>query len=96
MIFEIISALFDACILFLYFGKMLGKRKETFPVYLYISLFLITEVLLIMISNIYNNEHDNLRFYLTITVSAVTTFLLTFLHDSTLRHRLFVDRKSVV
>lgn len=90
MIFEIISALFDACILFLYFGKMLGKRKETFPVYLYISLFLITEVLLTVISNFYNNEHDNLRFYLTITVSAVTTFLLTFLHDSTLRHRLFV------
>lgn len=90
MIFEIISALFDACILFLYFGKMLGKRKETFPVYLYLSLFLITEVLLTMISNFYNTEHDNLRFYFTIAVSAVTTFLLTLLHDSTLRHRLFV------
>lgn len=91
MIFDGICFLFDAIILSLYFRKMLGQRKEPVNVFLYIFLFAVSEVILFLLSAYYNNVHDSNRMYITNIISFATTFLLSFLHDSSLKPRLFVS-----
>lgn len=91
MIFNGIFFLFDAIILSLYFRKMLGQRKKLVNVVLYVFLFAVSEVILFLLSAYYNNVHNSDRMYVTVSVSFITTFLLSFLHDSSLKPRLFVS-----
>lgn len=91
MIIQLISFLFDAIILILYFKKMLGNRKATIPAFLYAFLFTLCELTLFFFGFLFDNIHTNYRLYITILISFLTTFLLTFFHDASLRHRLFVS-----
>lgn len=91
MIFNGICFLFDAIILSMYFRNILGQRKKSVHVFLYILSFAVCEAVLFVLSACYNNLHDSSRMYVTISVSFLTTFLLSFLHDSRLKPRLFVS-----
>ena len=91
MIFDMICVIFDAVILTIYLHKILGARKESVSAALYAGCVCLVEIFLIFLMRYFGDQHNSFRTFVSNLASFATTFLLTILHRSNLRHRLFVS-----
>ena len=91
MIFDVICMIFDAVILTIYLHKILGARKESVSAALYAGCVCLVEIFLIFLMRYFDGQHNGFRVFVSNLTSFATTFLLTILHKSNLRHRLFVS-----
>lgn len=91
MIFNIICMIFDAIILTIYLNKILGARKDSVSATLYVGCLCLVELFLIVLMRYFNNQHSGFRVLISNLVSFSTTFFLTLLYKSNVRHRLFVS-----
>lgn len=90
-VFSIICSIFDTVILYIYLTKVLGRKKDSVPTSVYILAFILCEAALYCLTVYFDSIHSNMRVYITIPFSLITTFLLTLLHNGRLRHKLFVS-----
>ena len=86
IILNVVSSLFDLAILFIYLRHFMEERKKNIPVVLYFGAFVLNELLLYCHLFIPEQWHTQL----TLLMSFVLTFALTFLHKGRMRYRFFI------
>ena len=86
IILNVVSSLFDLAILFIYLRHFMEERKKNIPMFLYFGAFVLNELLLYCHLFIPEQCHTQL----TLLMSFVFTFGLTFLHKGRMRYRFFI------
>lgn len=86
IILNVVSSLFDLAILFIYLRHFMEERKKNIPMFLYFGAFVLNELLLYCHLFIPEQWHTQL----TLLMSFVFTFGLTFLHKGRMRYRFFI------
>lgn len=85
----ILAYIFDIFILIFFLNGILEKRKYNIRPYIFYGAFLVMEIVLFLNEMITSHMSPKASLLLTSCVSLVTTFLLTFLYEASLRHRIF-------
>lgn len=88
-ILSILSILFDFSILIILFNKVLGSRKKDIPLSLYIICFIAVE-LLIYYEMDFINLSKQFQIPVSIATSVLSTFALCYLHNCSLKHKIFI------
>lgn len=80
---------FDLFLILTFFNNILQYRKENTPDFIFYGSYCIMEVLLFANETLPMSLSDNQSFVLTVLVSLLTSYALTFLYQASMRHRLF-------
>lgn len=89
VIMTIITYFFDLFIIIFFLNRILEKRKRNIQPLIFYGSFLLMEIMLFLNEIITSGMSNNTALLLTSLVSLISTFLLTFLYDASLRHRIF-------
>lgn len=89
MIFTIICLVFDTMLLLLYFNSILGKRKDSISLSLFVCAFVLAEIILNASYELITVHNQVLRTTITVAFSIITTFILTFFYNAKIHHRIF-------
>lgn len=80
---------FDFFILLIYLKEIVGRRKLSIPKVFYYGSFILVELLFVFNEHFVTFENSNHSLYFNTGVSLITTFLLCFLFESSMKHKLF-------
>ncbi len=86
---SIIAYIFDFFILLIYLREIVGKRKTTVPLFCYYCCFVFVELLFIFNEHFITFANANSSLYFNTSISLATTFLLCFLFESSIKHKVF-------
>lgn len=89
-ILNISAILFDMFTIMLYFNHVLKERVESISLPFYWIGFILMELILELNMFISSGNYSLFKALITLSVSTITTFALTFFYHANLRHRIFV------
>lgn len=88
-ILSLICSFFDLVLVYIFIQKTMGARKLVSS-FLYIGIFVVEEIVLLACSSLIsfsNATLDNVFFNI---ISIILTFVLTLLHEGSIKHKLFI------
>ncbi|MBP3457726.1 MAG: GHKL domain-containing protein [Lachnospiraceae bacterium] len=91
IVINIINYVFDMFILLIYFNHILKKRKDYIPVPFFYGAFIMMEFVMFANSMLHTASHTYSSYFITSSISFITTFALCFLYESTIKHKLFTS-----
>lgn len=89
-IITLFSSVFDMVTMMIYFDRILKKRKQQIPLAVFWGCFVLMQIALYINMVLFTGNYSFTKVIITTSLSTITTFLLTFLYQSNLRHRIFV------
>lgn len=87
----IITSLFDMFIIISYMSGIFKNKKNNIPISIYYGCFIAMEIAISLTGSITANMSSNTSLIINSLVSLTTTFLLTFLYEAPLLHKIFTS-----
>lgn len=96
ILISIFACIFDAFILHIYTKEMLKHQKECFSTPLIFFCFALLEGIISITSILLSGNTSIQKQLITVFISFITTFFITFLYQANLSHRLFISISYIV
>ena len=96
ILISIFACLFDAFILYIYTKEMFQTKKQGISDPFTFFCFLLLEGIISITSIFLSGNTTILKQIITVSISFITTFLITYLYDANLSHRLYVSVSFIV
>lgn len=95
-ILNLFSSLFDIFTLYIYLNEVLRTKKKFFSAPLAFLCFTLLEVVITMNSFFFSGDTSLPKVIFTTSLSFTTTFLISFLYEANLSHRLFISASYII